>query len=217
MDAIGTILNYLTGTIGLIAGILLCFFGYKMYKFSISVLGFVAGWYFSDFIIGWLCEYTDLSITSNVSRIVKIVFAVICFILAYAYWKSALRTISATVCAVLIFKLLRNYVIVDTNKFLMSTILLVVSLCIGAVAGFVVVSFEKIAVIIMTSVSGAFLVSENGANLLFSSAEANRFLADFSVKTFKSAIVVENYLPLVILILFAVLGILIQIKSNNGR
>ncbi len=78
----------------LAAGLVLCFYGYRLLRFAITVGGFTAGWMLSMNVYGWLVSknaFPELaSIPSFVSYIIYAVCGLLCVFLAFRLAKTGI-------------------------------------------------------------------------------------------------------------------------------
>lgn len=82
--------EYILLTMTLSAGILLCFYGYKMFRLSMALAGFYVGMQLGNLLYGLFSEHIGDSFGGNAEKIIPIAVAVILALLSYAIYKHAL-------------------------------------------------------------------------------------------------------------------------------
>ncbi|MBQ0012191.1 MAG: hypothetical protein KBT07_05730 [Clostridiales bacterium] len=95
----------------LAAGLLLCFYGFKMFRISVAVAGFYVGKMLGDLLYGILADQFPSSWNGKAADILPIVTAVILAVISYAIYRKALCFLTSAFTAFTIMKIFVVYLV----------------------------------------------------------------------------------------------------------
>lgn len=134
--------------VAIIIGLLSCFFGYKINKIIIAIIGLIIGFNIGITVLPSII--TDQTIIYIVSTIIALLFGFI----SYKLYLIGVFLL----CALTVYTLC-------SNLGLESNIQTIISVIAGIIAGILGVKFTRPIMIISTSLGGASLITENAFNL----------------------------------------------------
>lgn len=135
--------------VAVLIGLMSCFFGYKLNKTLIAIMGLIIG--FNLGIVVLPNFITDQTIIYIVSAIIALLFGFI----SYNLYLVGIFLL----CAITVYSLCNNLGLEGNIQTIISVIL-------GIIAGILGVKFTRPLMIISTSLGGASLITENAFNLL---------------------------------------------------
>jgi len=182
----------------ILAGLLNCFFGYKLFKFLLGVVGFIIGGYMSGRFV--------YSITQNemASIIAGVIFGIVIAFISIFFYYGGVFIIGASLGAII------AYLINFSVDPMLKIALFVVFIVAGGVLALV---FQKLMIIISSSFGGSYLLVNGvlycyllmsskhlGIGKYFSFVQKN---SSFYITVLVSSLIV------------GVLGIIVQYRSDN--
>ena len=201
--------------IAVLAGTLMCFEGYKLFRLSLGIAGGVAG-----FILGRLI----ISMTNNMGMswnmigktAVMLVFTIGLAVLAFALYMKALIAITTIVCAFWFF---------DDFSFLFSKIQNTglrflatygVGLVVGAIIGIIVYYAQKWTISLFTAYVGAKIISGVLAPLIWAGVSSGEYAGIIEQRVIGGDISMSYALiRVVVLVAFCAAGFAIQLKTSR--
>lgn len=133
-----------TNYIALVVGLIGCFFGYKLLKFWISLLGFLAGWLVGYMIVENFVENLSIAIVAGT------VAGLISGFIVY-------RIYLAGVFCVALLAVLSLASLIPAEGKTLKLVLLIAGIIVGIIAGSFAVKFVRPVIIVSTAVQGAFV------------------------------------------------------------
>ncbi len=201
--------------IAVIAGCLMCFVGYRLFRLSLGIAGGVAGFVLGRFLITWT---GDLGI--EWSNLAKIIFlAVITLglgILAFKLYMKALVAVTTIVCAFWFYDDFNFLFERITNSALRIVLTIAAGLIVGALIGIIVYYAQKWTISLFTSFVGARVISSVLAPLLWSSIASVEY-AGIIEQRFLGPDLGLSYslVRVLILVAFCAAGFVIQLKTSK--
>lgn len=95
----------------LAAGLLLCFYGFKMFRIAMAVCGFYVGRMLGDLMFGLLADQMPESWVSNAEIIFPIVVAILLAVLSYVIYQKALCFLTTVFTSFTIMKIFVAYLL----------------------------------------------------------------------------------------------------------
>ena len=198
-----------------IAGCLMCFNGYKLFRLSLAIAGGVAGFVLAKLIIE-LTAGSGIAWSGTAKTIFLAVFALGCGILAFRLYMKALIAITTIVCAFWFY---------DDFSFLFSKVgnpgLRVIVTClsglvVGAVIGVIVYYAQKWTISLFTAFVGGKIISAVFAPILWSGLFSGEY-AGIIEKQLLGPEVELNYtlIRLLVLVAFCAAGFVVQLKTSK--
>ena len=198
-----------------IAGCLMCFEGYKLFRLSLGIAGGAAGFVIAKLLIE-LTENNGFAWTGTGKLVVLGLFALGCGILAFTLYMKALIAITTIICAFWFY---------DDFGFLFSKIenpgLRVVITCIsglvaGAVIGVIVYYAQRWTISLFTAFIGARIISGVLAPILWSGIFSGEYAGIIEKKILGPDVGINySLIRVVILVAFSVAGLMIQLRSSK--
>lgn len=215
MESLVITMDYFVDFVMLVCGIILCFWGYKAFKASITIAGIVIGYQVGSFLIRWIEIYMRSKIDEPIPIVVRIAFAFVFGLLAFTYYKKTI------VCAVAYFvsKFLYTMVLNNMANKVAETkdkiICFGICLVIGVALGFLALYFQRWAIIIASAFGGSNLLATVIVKYVYD-VELIKNGAGFVVeKLFKTSINATTALSGLLIIILCVVGIVFQSKNSK--
>ena len=198
-----------------IAGCLMCFNGYKLFRLSLAIAGGVAGFVLGKLIIE-LTGNAGITWNSTGTMIFLAVFAVGCGILAFKLYMKALIAITTIVCAFWFYDDF-NFLFNKIENAGMRIILTCLSgLVVGAIIGVIVYYAQKWTISLFTAFVGGKIISAVFAPILWSGLFSGEY-AGIIEKQLLGPEVELNYtlIRLLVLVAFCAAGFVVQLKTSK--
>ena len=201
--------------IAIIAGALMCFEGYKLFRLSLGIAGGVAG-----FILGRLL----ISVTNNMGMswnymgktILLVLFTVGLGILAFTLYMKALITITTIVCAFWFYDDFSFLFTKIENNGVRFLVTYGVGLVVGAIIGIIVYYAQKWTISLFTPYVGAKVISGVLAPIIWAGVSSGEYQGIIEQKIL-GADVGLNYtlIRVLLLVAFCAAGFAIQLKTSR--
>ena len=198
-----------------IAGCLMCFNGYKLFRLSLAIAGGVAGFVLGKLIIE-LTGNAGITWNSTGTMIFLAVFALGCGILAFKLYMKALIAITTIVCAFWFYDDF-NFLFNKIENAGMRIILTCLSgLVVGAIIGVIVYYAQKWTISLFTAFVGGKIISAVFAPILWSGLFSGEY-AGIIEKQLLGPEVELNYtlIRLLVLVAFCAAGFVVQLKTSK--
>ena len=199
--------------IAVIAGCLMCFEGYKLFRLSLAIAGGVAGYALASLIIE-LTSAGGIAWSDTGKMIMLALFAVVCGVLSFILYMKALIAITTIVCAFLFFddfKLLFAG-IVDVS--IRTIVTYIAGLAAGALIGIIVYYAQKWTISLFTAFIGAKIISGVLALVLWSGISSGEYAEMVSHQVLGNDVDINfTLVRIVILVAFCGAGFAIQLKT----
>ena len=207
--------NIVFTVIAVLAGALMCFEGYKLFRLSLGIAGGVAG-----FILGRLL----ISVTNNMGMswnavgktVLLVLFTVGLGILAFTLYMKALITITTIVCAFWFYDDFGFLFAKITNNGVRFLATYGVGLLVGAIIGIIVYYAQKWTISLFTSYVGAKVISGVLAPAIWAAVSSGEYTGIIESKIL-GADVGLNYtlIRVLLLVAFCAAGFAIQLKTSR--
>lgn len=184
----------------MVAGILTCFWGYRILKFSLAIIGFIAAAY-AGWEIGFLLPHASTGLALICALIGGVVGAVLCLWLYYL----GVFLLGATAGGVLAAALFNQ-----AGHHLQPIVLLVLPVAFGIIA----LLAQKIMFIVSTALSGSYLIIAGLWPFMTGGQNAARIWLHPSQRGPSGTL---DYGALATWILLAFVGIIVQFRSHPGK
>ncbi|MBR3340197.1 MAG: DUF4203 domain-containing protein [Clostridiales bacterium] len=201
--------------LAIVAGSLMCFEGYKLFRLSLGIAGGVAGFVISRFLINFTGE-----MGISWSDLAKLIFILILTlglgILAFTLYMKALIAITTIVCAFWFYDDFNFLFERVSNNALRIAITIGSGLIAGILIGIIVYYAQKWTISLFTAFVGARMISGVLAPVLWSAVLSGEYAGIIEQKVFGSDIGVSSSLVRVLLLTaFCTAGFVIQLKTSK--
>ena len=207
--------NIVITVIAVIAGCLMCFEGYKMFRLSLGIAGGVAG-----FILARLF----ISMTSNMGLVwneigknaVIILFTIGLGILAFTLYMKALIAITTIVCAFWFYDDFSFLFSKIENNGLKFVLTYGAGLLAGAIIGIIVYYAQKWTISLFTAYVGGRIISEVLSPVIWAGISSGEYTGIIEQKVLGADIELSyTLIRMVVLIAFCAAGFAIQLKTSR--
>lgn len=201
--------------IAVLAGCLMCFEGYKLFRLSLGIAGGVAGFVLGKLLIG-LTANNGFPWSATGKFVVLALFAIGCGILAFKLYMKALIAITTIVCAFWFyddFGFLFSKIDHSGARFVLTC---VSGLAVGAIIGVVVYYAQKWTISLLTAFIGARVISGVLAPVLWSGILSGDYAGIIEHQILGGEVEI-NYTLIRVLVLavFCTAGFLIQLRTSK--
>ncbi len=215
MGDITDIYSYSVDIVLAVLGLIMCFGGYKLFKFSVTCAGAVIGYFIGKGIIGIIVDVLRSGLPYWAYMVIPVVFAIVFAVLAFSFYKRAFIFTVAAFVGRWVFTFVKDMALIDITGFKDTIVLIAISAVIGLAMGFAAYLIQRGAIIFFTSFIGSFMVSAAVAGYVSKFKpimDGSAFLAE---KVFKTPIEsVKAFSGLLILIL-GVAGCITQARQKK--
>lgn len=207
--------NIVVTVIAVLAGTLMCFEGYKLFRLSLGIAGGVAG-----FILGRLL----ISMTNNMGMswnmvgktVVLLIFTLGLAILAFTLYMKALITITTIVCAFWFYDDFSFLFAKIQNTGLRFLVTYGVGLVVGAIIGIIVYYAQKWTISLFTSYVGAKVISAVLAPIIWSAVSSGEYTGILEQRVLGEDIAMSyTLIRVLVLVAFCAAGFAIQLKTSR--
>ena len=207
--------NIVITVIAVIAGCLMCFEGYKMFRLSLGIAGGVAG-----FILARLF----ISMTSNMGLVwnevgknaVIILFTIGLGILAFTLYMKALIAITTIVCAFWFYDDFSFLFSKIENNGLKFVLTYGAGLLAGAIIGIIVYYAQKWTISLFSAYVGGRIISEVLSPVIWAGISSGEYTGIIEQKVLGADIELSyTLIRMVVLIAFCAAGFAIQLKTSR--
>ena len=156
---ISTIVRYSWEIATVIFGLIMCFSGFRLFKFSITVAGIVIGYGAGTYILSVLSDVTKTTLPLWALLAIPFVFAGVFGALAFSFYKKAFIFVVAVFVARSVYVFVKDTAVVPIHAIKDTLIVMGISIVIGIAVGFAAFLVQKGAIIVFTAFGGAYLIS----------------------------------------------------------
>ncbi|MBR3461366.1 MAG: hypothetical protein K5875_05905 [Saccharofermentans sp.] len=206
--------NIIVTILAAVAGCLMCFEGYKLFRLSLGIAGGVAGFILAKVLI----ELTANTIawSSLAKTIVLAVFTVGLAILAFTLYMKALIAITMIVCAFWFFDDFSFLFSKIENSALRILFTYLAGLLAGALVGVIVYYAQKWTISLFTAYVGARIISGVLSPIIWSGVSSAEYVGVIEQKILGADIGINYTLVRVLLLVaFCAAGFVIQLKTSK--
>ena len=200
--------------LSIIAGCLMCFEGYNLFRISLGIAGGVAGFALAKLLIELTGSWINWTDTAKI--IVLAVFTLVCGAIAFCLYMKALVTITTIVCAFWFhddFNFLFSGI---ENTALRIVVTYVAGIFVGVLIGLVVYYAQKWTISLLTSFIGARLISGVLSPVIWAGAFSGQYAGIIERQVLGNDVEVNQALiRLMLLAVFCTAGFLIQLKTSK--
>ncbi len=201
--------------LAVIAGALVCFNGYKLFRLSLGIAGGVAGFVIGRFFVDFTGQM-GLEWNDTVKTAVIIALTVILAILAFTLYMKALIAITTIICAFWFYDDFNFIFERVENSALRIVFTFGAGLIAGALIGVIVYFAQKWTISIFTAFVGARIISGVLAPMLWSALSSGAYAGVFEHGVLGEDIGMSlSVVRLVMLIAFCTAGFIIQLKTSK--
>ena len=207
--------DLIVAVVSVIAGCLMCFEGYKLFRLSLGIAGGVAGYALATLIIE-LTTATGIA-WSDVGKLIMLAaFTIGCGILAFSLYMKALIAITTIVCAFLFYDDLKYLFAGIVNIGLRTVLTYVAGLAAGALIGVIVYYAQKWTISLFTAFIGARIISGVLSPILWAGVLSGEYAETVSQQVLGSEIGLSYPLVRIVgLVAFCAAGFVLQIKTSK--
>ncbi|MCR5327322.1 MAG: hypothetical protein K6E12_00500 [Saccharofermentans sp.] len=200
--------------LSVIAGCLMCFEGYKLFRLSLGIAGGVAGFVLAKLLIELTGSWINWSGTAKI--IVLAVFTIVCGVLAFTLYMKALIAITTIVCAFWFYDDFQFLFSGIENSVLRVVLTYVVGFFAGMLIGVIVYYAQKWTISLLTSFVGARLISGVLAPVIWSGVFSGQYAGIIERQVIGSGVEVNfSLIRLLLVVAFCVAGFIIQLKTQK--
>ena len=201
--------------IAVIAGSLMCFEGYKLFRLSLGIAGGAAGFVIARYVISFT---GDMGITWNeIGKLVILaVFTIGLGILAFTLYMKALIAITTIVIALWFYDDFNFLFERVSNNALRIIFTFGAGLIAGVLIGIIVYYAQKWTISLFTAFVGARMISGVLAPILWSGISSGEYVGIIEQRVLGSDIGVSfSLVRVMLLVAFCTAGFVIQLKSSK--
>ena len=200
--------------LSVIAGCLMCFEGYKLFRLSLGIAGGVAGFVLAKLLIELTGSWINWSGTAKI--IVLAVFTIVCGVLAFTLYMKALIAITTIICAFWFYDDFQFLFSGIENSVLRVVLTYVVGFFAGMLIGVIVYYAQKWTISLLTSFVGARLISGVLAPVIWSGVFSGQYAGIIERQVIGSGVEVNfSLIRLLLVVAFCVAGFIIQLKTKK--
>ena len=201
--------------LAVIAGCLMCFNGYKLFRLSLGIAGAVAGFTIGRFLINMT---GDMGIAwSDIARIIFLaVFTIGLGLLAFKLYMKALIAVTTIVCAFWFYDDFNFIFERVTNSALRIVLTVGSGIIAGALIGIIVYYAQKWTISLFTAFVGARVIAEVLAPILWSGIFSGEYAGIIEKRVLGPDLgLTYSLVRLLVLVAFCAAGFVIQLKTSK--
>lgn len=199
--------------IAVIAGSLMCFTGYKMFRLCLGIAGGVAGFVLGRFVIS-VTEGAGAGWNETVKLVILLIFTIGLAILAFSLYMKALIAITTIVCAFWFYDDFGFVFERVTNTGLRLAMTYGCGIIAGALIGIIVYYAQKWTISLFTALAGARVIAGVLTPILWASASSNEYVGVIGQRMVGQSIEFSySLLQLLVVVAFCAAGFVIQLKT----
>lgn len=201
--------------LAVIAGCLMCFNGYKLFRLSLGIAGAVAGFTIGRFLINMT---GDMGIEwSEIAKIIALaVFTIGLGLLAFKLYMKALIAITTIVCAFWFYDDFNFLFERVTNSALRIVLTVGSGIVAGVLIGIIVYYAQKWTISLFTAFVGARIIAEVLAPILWSGIFSGEYAGIIEKRVLGPDLgLTYSLVRLLVLVAFCAAGFVIQLKTSK--
>ena len=201
--------------IAVIAGCLMCFNGYKLFRFSLAIAGSVAGFYLGRFLINVTGEMgVEWSYVARM--IVLAVLTIGLGVLAFKLYMKALIAITTIICALWFYDDFNFLFERVENSALRIVLTIAAGIFAGILIGIIVYYAQKWTISLFTAFVGARVISGVLTPILWSGILQGEYAGIIEQKVLGPDVSLNySLVRILILVAFCAAGFVIQLKTSK--
>lgn len=193
--------------ITLMLGFVVCFSGFKLFRASITCIGAVIGFEIGTFLTGSFSKVLSIENNSKEKLIVIGVCVLVMAIAAFSFYKKAIIYLTAFAVTITCLKLRGGNAPLKV---------ILITALVGILLGFIIFLVQKWAIMLATSIGGAYMISTILMAFLLSFDRIEAVfrkmgllqIGDISVRF-------TLFIHILVLVFFMVAGFIAQLQDNN--
>ena len=210
-DIYGYSVDILLGILGLI----MCFRGFKLFKFSVTCAGAVIGYFVGKGVITVIVDVLKSGLPFWAYMAVPAIFAVVFAALAFSFYKRAFVFTVAAFVGKWVFTFVNDMSLIDLNGFKDTVVLIVISAVIGLAVGFAAYLIQKGAIIFFTSFIGSYMITVAIAGYVSKFKPVMDGAGFLAEKIFKTPIESVKAFSGLLFLILGIAGCVVQARKKN--
>ncbi|MCQ2473640.1 MAG: hypothetical protein MJ098_05845 [Saccharofermentans sp.] len=207
--------NIVITVIAVLAGVLMCFEGYKLFRLSLGIAGGVAGFILSRLFIT-MTGSMGMSWNSTGKNVVIFLFTIGLAILAFSLYMKALIAVTTIVCAFWFYDDFSFLFAPITNSGVRFLCTYGAGLFIGAIIGVIVYFAQKWTISLFTAYTGAKIISGVLAPIIWAWVSSAENVGILEQKVLGADIdITFTLVRIIVLVAFCAAGFAIQLKTSK--
>ena len=207
--------NIVITVIAVLAGVLMCFEGYKLFRLSLGIAGGVAGFILSRLFIT-MTGSMGMSWNATGKNAVILIFTIGLAILAFSLYMKALIAVTTIVCAFWFYDDFSFLFAPITNSGVRFLCTYGAGLFIGAIIGVIVYFAQKWTISLFTAYTGAKIISGVLAPIIWAWVSSAENVGILEQKVLGADIdITFTLVRIIVLVAFCAAGFAIQLKTSK--
>ena len=210
----GNLTGYLTSAVLLVLGIIICFRGYRLFKFSVTVAGAILGYQAGTIMINLINRAGGLDTRGVAKTVVPLALAVICGALAFSFYRKAFIFVVAAMVTRIMYRAMKSASFAKNFDAKQTIIVLAISVVVGIAIGMACFLIQKGAIIFVSGFGGASLIESALLKYILMVPFISDAASRFTTKIFSSNITPVNAISGLLVLSFGIAGIIVQTKKR---
>lgn len=207
--------NIVITVIAVLAGVLMCFEGYKLFRLSLGIAGGIAGFILSRLFIT-MTGSMGMSWNATGKNAVILIFTIGLAILAFSLYMKALIAVTTIVCAFWFYDDFSFLFAPITNSGVRFLCTYGAGLFIGAIIGVIVYFAQKWTISLFTAYTGAKIISGVLAPIIWAWVSSAENVGILEQKVLGADIdITFTLVRIIVLVAFCAAGFAIQLKTSK--
>lgn len=207
--------NIVITVIAVLAGVLMCFEGYKLFRLSLGIAGGVAGFILSRLFIT-MTGSMGMSWNATGKNAVILIFTIGLAILAFSLYMKALIAVTTIVCAFWFYDDFSFLFAPITNSGVRFLCTYGAGLFIGAIIGVIVYFAQKWTISLFTAYTGAKIISGVLTPIIWAGVSSGENIEILEQKVLGADIdITFTLVRIIVLVAFCAAGFAIQLKTSK--
>lgn len=216
MENIVLSIEVLTDVAMFAIGIMLCFWGYKAFKATITCAGIVIGYQIGAFFERWIEAFMDKQLDDPFPIVLRIVFAIVLGILAFKFYKKGIIVVVTYFVAKSAYSIIATAVPQKVAVTKDNLVVLGICIVIGLVVGILSIYVQKWIIIILSSIGGSMLIAELASKYLYNLNLIKDGASVVVSKLFKAQVNSATAFAGLLVLILCIFGIVIQAKNTKS-
>ena len=207
--------NIVITVIAVLAGVLMCFEGYKLFRLSLGIAGGIAGFILSRLFIT-MTGSMGMSWNATGKNAVILIFTIGLAILAFSLYMKALIAVTTIVCAFWFYDDFSFLFAPITNSGVRFLCTYGAGLFIGAIIGVIVYFAQKWTISLFTAYTGAKIISGVLTPIIWAGVSSGESIEILEQKVLGADIdITFTLVRIIVLVAFCAAGFAIQLKTSK--
>ena len=215
MDNLVTLAGHIVTLLYIAFGVIICFWGYKLFKLSVTVAGVLVGYWTGSLVMLLLARYGGFAQTGAGVYIIPLVFALVFGALAFAFYQKAFIVVVAAILTKILIGSAQLAGFLEDTDFKIR--LVVYGLCIMVAVIVAVGCFliQKGAIMFVTAFGGAALIWMAVVKYVFRLTGFVDFFTNLLKKIFDTDIKPSGAIGGLLILGFGIAGFIVQLKHGD--